>query len=177
MVIEFTFPKVNIFNDFGDEQFLLFSNFIENKFEPPGHRSTIGIEFMRKTVEFEKGRLARLSLWVMGGQDRFRYLLRNYLEGTHGILIMCDITREREIIEIDTWLKNILSYREYLIRKVTTILVGYITNDKKPKIPHEELRNLAKSYELDGYKICNLQTGENIEEILEALTRDMINLN
>ena len=70
---------------------------------------------------------------------------------------MCDITREREIREIDIWLKNILSYREKGIfknYKIHTILVGYRTNDEKPKISYEEIRNLAKSYKLDGYQIC-----------------------
>jgi GTPase SAR1 family protein len=168
--------KIVILNDFKEEQLSLFSTFFDLSFKP-SYRLSVGCDYLIKSLTINDFGIS-MRFWVLHIEERFRFLLTTFLKGTRGILIMCDITREREIREIDLWLKNILSYRDDYdyYRKIPTILVGYITNDEKPKISYEEIGNLAKSYKLDGYQICNLQTGENIEIIFETLARDLIDL-
>lgn len=168
MVIEYTF-RVIIFNDFGEEQNLLFSELFNDRFSFRYRFTNVDILMKWLSIN-DSGVLITCDI----SREREIKEIDTILEGAHGVLIMCDISREREIKEIDTWLKNILSHRENLRWKIPIILVGYITNDKKSKIPSEELRNLAKSYKLDGYEICNLQTGENVEVIFENLARDCI---
>ncbi|MFW9939442.1 MAG: hypothetical protein ACFFFT_00280 [Candidatus Thorarchaeota archaeon] len=168
--------NIVVFNDFKEVQNSLFSNFSNLSFKPSYYIS-IGYDILIKNLTINDYGVS-MRIWVPHMEERFRFLLTTSLKKfkfiTSGILIMCDITRE--IREIDIWLKNILSYRDEIFKdyKIHTILVGYITNDEKPKISYEEIRNLAKSYKLDGYHTCNLQTGENIEIIFATLARNLM---
>ncbi|MFX0080431.1 MAG: hypothetical protein ACFE94_01630 [Candidatus Hodarchaeota archaeon] len=192
--------KIVILNDFRRDELLSFQKraFQNHFFDPKSIKAT-GFILLFKFLNIN-GYIVSLSTWVISHEKRFRSLFHNFFVGTHGILIMCDITRERTIIEIDKWLKSTLNlpierpskeidewfnnHPERLIiekfstlkstlKYIPTILVGYITNNE-PKIQYEEIRNLAKSHKLDGYAICNLQTGENLEIIFETLATDLI---
>ena len=83
---------------------------------------------------------------------------------------MCNLTREKNLREIDDWLND---YLNYIYDKIPIILVGYITDDEA-KIPYNEIRRIAKLNELAGYAICNLQTRENLEEIFKALIKILL---
>ncbi|MFW9785924.1 MAG: GTP-binding protein, partial [Candidatus Heimdallarchaeota archaeon] len=57
----------------------LVRRFIENKFEV-NYNFTIGVDFLAKTVEYEKNKFAKLSIWDVGGQERFKVLRRSFYE-------------------------------------------------------------------------------------------------
>lgn len=64
----------------------LIRRFINNKFSLQ-YQFTIGVDFMTKIVEYEPDQIARLAIWDIGGQDRFKMLRRNFYDGAHGALV------------------------------------------------------------------------------------------
>ncbi len=60
----------------------LIRRFIQNHFSLD-YKFTIGVDFMAKTLEYENEELVKLSIWDIGGQERFKFLRRSFYEGTH----------------------------------------------------------------------------------------------
>lgn len=57
--------------------------------------STIGIDFRIKYLEIEKIKI-KLQIWDTGGQERFRTITRSYFKGSHGVLLVYDVTNRYE---------------------------------------------------------------------------------
>lgn len=80
---------------------------------------TIGVEFVTKKVAFSDI-ICMLQIWDIGGQDRFRFLVKNYLRGAHGALLLFDTTSMTSFVNIQKWYQ--------LIRKesdnIPIVLVG-----------------------------------------------------
>ena len=54
-------------------------------------QATIGIDFLSKTMYLED-RTIRLQLWDTAGQERFRTITSTYYRGTHGVIVVYDVT-------------------------------------------------------------------------------------
>ena len=137
-------------------------------------RLTIGVDFYSKTSNFQ-GKKIKLQIWDFGGEERFRFLLPTYVRGAEGGLFIYDITNYASIAHIDDWLsvirKEIKPGEEFPI-----LAVGIKSGiEKDRQVSAEEGMEIARSRGLDGYIECSVETGENVEEVFEELTRLMIN--
>ena len=56
------------------------------------HLATIGLDYRLKTMKLKNGKEIKLQIWDTAGQDRFRAITRNYYKGSHGILLLYDVT-------------------------------------------------------------------------------------
>ena len=54
--------------------------------------STMGVDFKIKTLKIDD-KYIKLQLWDTAGQERFKTLTRSYYRGSHGIIIIFDITK------------------------------------------------------------------------------------
>lgn len=63
---------------------------------------TVGVEFFIKEIHFDDTRCT-LQLWDLGGQERFRYLLENYVMGARGALLLFDLTKMPKIGDLLEW--------------------------------------------------------------------------
>ena len=81
---------------------------------------------------------------------------------------MFDVTRSQTLDNIGEWV-NIVHHKS---GDIPIMLVGIMPNEKKKRqVSAEEGVKIADSRNLSGYFECNIQTGKNIEETFEALTR------
>ncbi|KAI9917135.1 hypothetical protein PsorP6_012702 [Peronosclerospora sorghi] len=69
--------------------------------------STIGADFMEKTIKFDEHLTVSLQLWDIAGQDRFAKFTRGYFREAKGAVIVCDITRTNTINAVMNWKKEI----------------------------------------------------------------------
>lgn len=137
----------------------------------PSEGLTIGVDFYVKTIELH-GKRVKLQIWVLGGEERFTFLLANYCRGANGAMIIYDITNMKSLDQIIEWIKII---REE-VGDIPIMLVGN-------KLDLEESREfnievgieIAKKYNLSSYKEISSKTGQNIEETFEDLTEIVIN--
>ncbi|CAK72940.1 unnamed protein product (macronuclear) [Paramecium tetraurelia] len=81
---------------------LLFK-FCDNEF-PEKHNSTIGVDFKTKSLEFNN-KAFKLQIWDTSGQEQYMSLLKNYFTGSHGVLIVYDITNRQSFTEISKWIE------------------------------------------------------------------------
>jgi len=171
MVTEFIF-KCIIIGPGAVGKSSLIRRFVENKFELR-YKFTIGVDFLAKSIEFEKGRLARLSIWDVGGQERFKFLRRNFYEGTHGAILVFDLSRANTFPKMKDWLIDMRSTIEH---KIPFIILGNKA-DLLPEvgevINRDETKRFAKDEE-SLYIETSAKTGENVEKAFFELTQRMI---
>lgn len=144
---------------------------IENRFEL-SYKFTIGVDFLAKTVEYEKGKYAKLSIWDVGGQERFKALRRSFYEGTHGALLVFDLSRANTFHKMKDWLTDLGSIIE---KKIPIIIIGNKA-DLLPEIGEVLDRNEPKQFaeaEESIYIETSAKTGDNVEKAFVELTQRM----
>ena len=137
----------------------------------PSEGLTIGVDFYVKTIELH-GKSVKLQIWVLGGEERFRFLLGNYCHGANGAMIIHDITNMKSLDQMLEWIKII---REE-VGDIPIMLVGNkLDLAESREINIEEGIEIAKKYNLSSYKEISSKTGQNIERIFEDLTDIVLN--
>lgn len=150
----------------------LMRRFVENKFSI-NYNFTIGVDFLSKTVEYEKNQFAKLSLWDVGGQERFKVLRRSFYEGTHGAMLVFDISRANTFSKMKDWLTDL---RSIIKEKIPIVLLGN-KSDLIPDIGEVIDRDKPKKFaelEKSVYIETSAKTGDNVENAFVELTRTML---
>lgn len=90
-------------------------------------KSTIGLEVLKKKYYLDNMDFI-LSLWDFGGQNQFRFLLKQWVKGINGALVMFDLSRPNTLINIGEWIALLRSENEtfpiILIGTKADLIVG-----------------------------------------------------
>jgi small GTP-binding protein len=150
----------------------LIRRFVENQFSF-NYKFTIGVEINSKMVEYDKGLSAKLTIWDIGGQDRFKILRRNFYEGTHGALIVFDLSRAQTFHKMKEWVSDM---NQILERKVPNIILGN-KSDLVPKIGKiisvDEVKEFAEKVG-SIYIETSAKSGNNVQKAFTNLTKDIV---
>lgn len=157
--------KVCIFGDAGCGKTTLMKRYMTNKFISDT-KMTIGVSLETKTFVLNKNRI-KLQVWDFGGEERFRFFLPGYIKGTHGGILMYDMTSLASLSHLDDWLSVIKeSYQRFPI-----VLTGGKSDlEEDRKISFEEGNNFASSRGLNSFFETSSKTGYNVEALFETLT-------
>ncbi len=161
--------KIIIFGDAGCGKTTLTQRYLTELFKSDS-KMTIGVEFEAKALEVA-GKKVKLQIWDFGGEERFRFLLPTYVRGAQGGVFMFDVSNYSSLGHIDDWLMTIQKDMDY---KFPILVVGGKADLSDREVSHEEGINIAKSRGTDGFIECSAKTGENVENVFEALTRLML---
>ena len=134
--------------------------FVEN------YITTIGLDYKLKYIQLDSGQVIKVQLWDTAGQDRYRTIAKNYYKGSHGILLLYDVTKLSSFENIREWIKDI---REEVYEKAIIFLIGNKIDKKDQiKIKTEEGTKLAEEFNLPFFE-ASAKSGENVDEIFKAL--------
>ncbi|MHA2009272.1 MAG: Rab family GTPase [Promethearchaeota archaeon] len=164
--------KIVIFGDPIVNKTQLSQRYLTNLFRTET-KMTIGVDFEVKNLEVDDYWI-KLQIWDFGGEEKFRFLLPSYVRGANGAIFLYDITNYSTLAHIDDWLMII---RKEIKQEdiFPIIIVGLVSGiEEERQIPSEEAVKIAKSRGVDGFIECTPRTGENVEEIFEALARLML---
>ncbi len=73
---------------------------------PENLRLTIGANFYMKRITVGTLQIV-LQIWDMGGEERFRFMMKNYCRGTHAALFLYDITNPGTLYHLDQWVEEL----------------------------------------------------------------------
>ena len=84
--------KLIVIGDIGSGKSALIRRYVHNYFsgESGFNRSTIGVDFSLKILQYNENLEVRLQLWDIAGQERFSSMTRAYYRGTMGALLVFD---------------------------------------------------------------------------------------
>ena len=150
----------------------LVQRFIKNRFAA-NYKLTVGVDILTKDVEFRPSEIATLSIWDIGGQQRFEFIRSTFYKGAAGALLVFDLTREQTYMETRKWLTEI---RQFAGENIPFVLIGNkvdLIEDVGMVIDRKEAEAFAKK-EGSIYIETSAKTGIHVDEAFSELTRRII---
>jgi len=150
----------------------LIRRFVHDKFTLH-YKFTIGVDFATKTIEYELEKQARVTIWDIGGQDRFKSLRRNFYEGTHGALVVFDLSRAQTFPKMKKWVADM---NQILEKKVPIIILGNksdIISEIGEVIHKDEVKQFTEKAD-SGYLETSAKAGDNVKTAFVELTKKIV---
>lgn len=132
--------------------------------------STVGVDLKYKTVNIDN-KLIKLHIWDTAGQSMYDAFRMSYYRGTHGIIIVYDVTDRDSFDGIKKWIDECNRNNGASIR----LLVGNKCDDKnRRKVHYNEGKNLADEH---GYIFTETSAkySTNITDTFINMTKILLN--
>ncbi|CAG9767709.1 unnamed protein product [Ceutorhynchus assimilis] len=157
--------KLLIIGDSGVGKSSLLLRFADNTFTG-SYITTIGVDFKIKTVTID-GQKVKLQIWDTAGQERFRTITSTYYRGTHGVVIVYDVTNGETFANVKRWLHEIDQNCEVVNR----VLVGNKndTPDRKVVLT-EDAQRFADTMNIKLFE-TSAKDNINVEDMFMSITR------
>ncbi|GFX45889.1 ras-related protein Rab-35 [Trichonephila clavipes] len=157
--------KLLIIGDSGVGKSSLLLRFADNTFSG-NYITTIGVDFKIRTLEID-GEKVKLQIWDTAGQERFRTITSTYYRGTHGVIVVYDVTNGESFANVKRWLHEI----EQNCDMVKRILVGNKNDDPDRKIVlTEDAQRFADQMNIKLFE-TSAKENINVEEMFNEITR------
>lgn len=160
--------KLLIIGDSGVGKSSLLLRFADNTFSG-NYITTIGVDFKIRTVEID-GDKVKLQIWDTAGQERFRTITSTYYRGTHGVIVVYDVTSGDSFANVKRWLHEIDQNCEVVNR----ILVGNKNDGPDLKVVlTEDAQRFADQMGIQLFE-TSAKENINVEEMFMAITRQVL---
>ncbi|CAG9804313.1 ras-related protein Rab-35 [Chironomus tepperi] len=160
--------KLLIIGDSGVGKSSLLIRFSDNTFSG-SYITTIGVDFKIRTVVIG-GERVKLQIWDTAGQERFRTITNTYYRGTHGVIVVYDVTNGESFANVKRWLQEIDSNCEV----VNKVLVGNKNDDPQRKVVlTEDAQRFANQMGIQLFE-TSAKDNLNVEEMFLAITEKVL---
>lgn len=149
----------------------LIHRFIKSRFQKD-YKLTVGVDILTKDVEFAAGRTATLSIWDIGGQERFSFIRTTFYKGAQGVLLVFDLSRAATFDAVKNWRKEVKQFAG----DIPFILIGNkkdLLKQVGQVIDPEEAQEYAED-ENSIYIETSAKDGTMVDEAFVELTRLII---
>lgn len=140
------------------------------------YKATIVSEFGFKIFESD-GKMYRIQLWDLAGQDKNATITKIFAKDAHGCVVLSDATNKGTLEETIKWKKSVDDSSCFIDGgKLPCVLV----ENKIDLLPEDEAKNdvslkeFAQKNEFIGSFRASAKTGENINESMEFLIKEII---
>ena len=134
---------------------------------------TVGVDFFTKELIFDNARCL-LQLWDLGGQERFRYLLENFVMGARAALLLFDLTRMPLINDVLEWV-NIARLHDI---NLPILLVGTkLDLEDLIAVDDESALHLKNTFNMIDYIKTSSKTGYNVEKPFKMLVKKLVDIS
>ncbi|CAJ1074464.1 ras-related protein Rab-32 [Xyrichtys novacula] len=98
--------KVLVIGDMGVGKSSIILRYVNKRFQE-GYKSSIGVDFALKTIEWDSSTVVRLQLWDIAGQERYKKMSRVYYKGAMGVLVVFDVTNRSTLEAASEWKQDL----------------------------------------------------------------------
>uniref|UniRef100_A0A9J2PTP4 Ras-related protein Rab-35 n=1 Tax=Ascaris lumbricoides TaxID=6252 RepID=A0A9J2PTP4_ASCLU len=129
-------------------------------FFPANYITTIGVDFKIRTITIN-GQRVKLQIWDTAGQERFRTITSTYYRGTHGVIVVYEVTSGDSFSNVKRWLHEIDANCD----NVQKILVGNKADDPERRVVLEaDARRFADTMHIPFFE-TSAKENVNVEEV------------
>lgn len=142
--------------------------YITNTFSDE-HKTTIGCEYKKKTIEIDGETNANLQIWDTAGEEKFMSVTKQYYNDSNGAMIIYDLTKRDTFQKVSQWIKDV---KEIAPKDVVIMVVGNksdLTNEKVEL--GDELQPIKDNY---LYQDVSAKAGTNVSLAFENLALKII---
>jgi len=132
---------------------------------------TKGVDFFSKNI-FIKGSEYNIITWDFAGQDQFRRLLNEFVDGSLAAYVMFDLSRFKTLENVQNWIRILKIYGN-----IPAFILGNKSDLINPDKSHHfessiaEIRN--KYNNVIGYLEISSKTGDNIKKAFDILVEKL----
>ncbi|EDV44616.2 uncharacterized protein Dana_GF20451 [Drosophila ananassae] len=160
--------KLLIIGDSGVGKSSLLIRFSDDTFSG-SYITTIGVDFKIRTVDIG-GLRVKLQIWDTAGQERFRTITSTYYRGTHGVIVVYDVTNGESFANVRRWLEEIQNNCDV----VNKVLVGNKNDDPDRKVViTEDAQRFAKQMDIELFE-TSAKDNINVDEMFLSITRQVL---
>eukprot|EP01090_Pellita_catalonica_P001530 TRINITY_DN11289_c0_g1_i1.p1 TRINITY_DN11289_c0_g1~~TRINITY_DN11289_c0_g1_i1.p1 ORF type:complete len:207 (-),score=45.39 TRINITY_DN11289_c0_g1_i1:159-779(-) len=161
--------KIMLVGDAGVGKSCILNRYTNNTFNPE-YSSTIGLDFSHRTFT-HNDKIVRLQIWDTAGQERFRTITSSYYRGSHGILLVYDVTEKRTFEHLEYWKEQI---EEFSNTYVKVMMVGNkCCSPVGREVEFNKAKEKADAWQY-GFMETSAKTGKGVEEAFKALVDEII---
>ncbi|MHA1777094.1 MAG: Rab family GTPase [Promethearchaeota archaeon] len=131
----------------------------------PSMIMTIGVNHAVKTMKTSDGRNVTLQVWDLGGEERFRFVVQNYVKGSNAGAVCFDLTRMSTYLNLDEWLGII---RE-ILPDIPLYLLGMKRDLAEGDVDVDNYQDLIDKYHLERLILTSSVTGEGVDETFQSM--------
>jgi small GTP-binding protein len=139
-------------------------------------KMTIGVAFVFQDVQFG-GNTARLQIWDLGGQDRFRFVLPSYCLGGNGAFIAYDTSNLETLEATGEWFKMIKGVDPLIPILLVGTKFDLLTTDEEANAVNEAAFAVATKHGCIGSVITSSKLGINVNEAMNAMIMHLFAIN
>ncbi|MHA1112370.1 MAG: Rab family GTPase [Promethearchaeota archaeon] len=145
----------------------------------PITKMTIGIDFslIHMNVMLDGANESTpvdVTVWDLGGEDRFRFMLPSYIQGADGGIILYDVNRFTSAMSLPTWMKI---WRENVAQDTPIYLVGSKFDLVKPSMYNmieNNIQTLKQELGLKVHFLISTKNGIMIDDLMYTVIKEMI---
>ncbi|MCQ2820970.1 MAG: GTP-binding protein, partial [archaeon] len=150
--------------------------FTDNKFNPE-YELTIGLNYRVKKMKIRDEEIS-VQIWDTSGEEKFKSLAKNFYRGSHGALLVYDITDEKSFKEVSNWAESL---KDNADKNAAIVIIGNkVDLEEQRKIKKEQGENLAKEFGADFFETSakeNIGLNEAFQSISEKIYDSIIEGN
>ena len=143
----------------------LLDRYVNSRFDNE-YKNTIGVDIFKKIINHDSNKHI-LILWDFGGQDRFRFFLKDWINGASGALFMFDLTRIETLEAINEWMPILRNYNKTLPILLIGTKLDLIDYDKFPYIPY--IHRIMKKYNIFNYQLTSAKDNIHVDKAIYLL--------
>jgi len=137
--------------------------------------ATVGLDNFTKD-EIIDNKTVRIKIWDTAGQERYKALTKGFFRNAQGIMIVYDVTNAETFENLTIWIKSINEHMGTDTEKIPSIVIGNKVDSEEREVKYEEAELFAKKYNYPYFE-TSAKTGENIDQTIRFLVKEVINKN
>jgi small GTP-binding protein len=134
----------------------LMMKIVQRRFQTD-YKLTVGVDILTKDVVYDDINTATLSIWDIGGQERFSFIRSTFYRGAAGTILVFDPNDTKQWEAVKNWRSEVKQYSG----NIPFILIANNTQNLEVA-NRSEFKNYAESenglyYEVKSYKLDEIQ--------------------
>ncbi|XP_069489268.1 ras-related protein Rab-7L1 isoform X2 [Ambystoma mexicanum] len=166
--------KVLIVGDVTVGKTSLVQRYANNTFSK-NYKSTVGVDFALKVLQWSASETVRLQLWDIAGQERFTSMTRLYYREAAACVIMFDVTNKASFLNSQKWKEDLDN--KVVLSNGTPVPCILLANkcDLSPwAVTKEEIDLFSKENMFIGWTETSVKENRNINESMNVLVAKMM---